>query len=688
MQEKKSQANVRYRVGLVGAGHICEYHIAALKRLPEVEILGVCDIDSAKAKETADKAGVGVYESIEAFRESGANVIHVLTPPHTHAAVALKALDNGCHVLIEKPLAVDIADCRKIVEKAREKGLQACVDHSLLYDPQVERALEMVRQGKLGKIVSVDILRSSLYPPFPAGPLPPQYRTAGYPFRDLGVHALYLFEAFLGPIQNVQAEWSSLGGDPNLAFDEWRAQVRCRDGMGQFQLSWNVRPLQNQIIIQGTKAVLRLDIFLMFSSQRKSTPLPKPVERMMNVYSDSLPPLFEAPRNAFRFITGKIRQYHGVQSLIAAFYQSLTDGTPNPVPAEDAIAVVDWTEKVARAADEDYAARLSRLPALANEAGTVLVTGAGGGLGSAIVERLLAEGKRVRLFVRRIPHNIPANAEIVVGDLGDSEAIERAVSGVDMVVHAGAAMKGDWTEHERATVRGTEYLLAACKKQGVRKLVHISSLSVVEWAGANIGAPISEETPYEPKPEMRGAYTRAKLDAERLVVQAAKDGLPVVILRPGQIFGRKLPLLTPAVARKSGKKWVVLGDARLTLPLVYIDDVVDAVMLAAEGDLQSGEIIQLVDPVSLTQADVLKMTQGEKAKVVRVPRPVVFALGGLSQVLLGLLGKESPLSVYRLKSALAKRTFVSDRAKELLGWEARVGVCAGIRRVVSGSETK
>ena len=81
-------------------------------------------------------------------------------------------------------------------------------------------------------MVSVDILRSSAYPPYPGGPLPPQYRTAGYPFRDLGVHALYLFQAFLGPIEHVEADWTSLGGDPNLAYDEWRAQVRCRDGLG------------------------------------------------------------------------------------------------------------------------------------------------------------------------------------------------------------------------------------------------------------------------------------------------------------------------------------------------------------------------------------------------------------------------------------------------------------------------
>src|SRR5262249_61605982 len=109
-------------------------------------------------------------------------------------------------------------------------------------------------------------------PPFEGGALPPWYRDAGYPFRDIGVHCLYLIQELLGPIEDVDASWRSLGGDPNLAFDEWRAQVRCKGGLGQFQLTWNVKPMQSQIIIHGTKAVLRVDLFAMFHGQRSSPP--------------------------------------------------------------------------------------------------------------------------------------------------------------------------------------------------------------------------------------------------------------------------------------------------------------------------------------------------------------------------------------------------------------------------------
>lgn len=671
----------KIRVGLAGAGYISEFHVAALRRLPHVELLGLFDVDAERAAQAASKFEIGAYPSLPAMRDAGVECIHVLTPPHTHAAVALEALGLGCHVLVEKPLATDVADCEKIEALAAAKNLRVCVNHSLLYDPQVRRALQTVRRGKIGQVVSVDILRSSVYSPYPGGPLPPQYRTAGYPFRDLGVHALYLFQAFLGPVEHVQAEWQSLGGDPNLAYDEWRAQVRCRDGMGQFQLSWNVKPVQSQIIIQGTRGVLRVDLFLMFQAMRAVTPLPKTIERVVNALTDSVQPLIDVPRGIYGYLRRHVLPYHGLQDLVREFYRSLVLGTPVPVSVADALPVVRWTEQIARFADAAHEEDLARVRL--SERVPVLVTGASGGLGSALVQRLRAEGKRVRVMQRRLPEVIPDGIEIVQGDLGDPAAVDRAVRGAETVFHVGAAMKGGWIEHQCGTVTGTRNVLDACRKHGVEKLVHVSSLSVVDWAGAKRGAPISEASALEPRPEDRGSYTRAKLEAEQLVVQYNRDhGVPAVILRPGQIFGGKIPLLTPAVARRLGGRWLILGDGRVELPLVYLDDVVDSLCMAASSSLRNGEILQIVDRETLTQNEVLIQAAGEDP-VLRVPRALVFSAGKLSEILLGVLGRKSPLSVYRLKSALAYRSFDSAHAAAVLGWQPRVGVKEGIQRVLN-----
>ena len=674
-------SNARFRAGMVGAGNICEFHVAAVKKLaPDVELVGITDLDAERARTNAEKWGTTAYPSLDALIDAGANVIHVLTPPAVHGKVAIAALERGCHVLIEKPITEDPDEAQKIGELARQKGLVVSVNHSLLYDPQVKRALDAVAAGSLGQVVSVDILRGSEYPPYEGGPLPPWYRDAGYPFRDIGVHCLYLIQELLGPIEDVEANWRSLGGDPNLAFDEWRAIVRCARGLGQFQLTWNTRPMQSQLIIHGTKGVLRVDLFAMFHGKRASTPLPKAAERLINAFADSIQPLIDVPINVWRFVRKEIQAYQGLRDLVTEFYRRLGTGEPPPVSVGDAGAVVRWVEKVARAADEDHRAQLAKFQL--SDRVPFLVTGASGSLGKATVARLVAEGHRVRVFQRRIPAKLQEGIEYAFGNLGDPAAVDRAVKGAEIVIHCGASMKGGWPEHKGGTVAGTQNVIDACKKHGVRQLVHISSMSVIDWAGNDRSGPVTEAAAVEPRPDERGAYTRAKLEAEQLVSAAVSAGLPAVILRPGQIFGGGIPLINGAVARNAGGRWLVLGDGKIELPLVYIDDVVDAMMAAVKKRLVRGEIIQIIDPEHLTQEDVLSLAGGSRP-IVRVPRPIVFALGKLSEYPLGALGRQSPVGVYRLKSALARLHYESQQAASLLDWRPRVGVREGIRRVTT-----
>ena len=107
-------SNARFRAGMVGAGNICEFHVAAVKKLaPDVELVGVTDLDAARAQANAEKWGTQAHKDLDALIAAGANVIHVLTPPAAHARVATAALERGCHVLIEKPIAEADPDARR-----------------------------------------------------------------------------------------------------------------------------------------------------------------------------------------------------------------------------------------------------------------------------------------------------------------------------------------------------------------------------------------------------------------------------------------------------------------------------------------------------------------------------------------------------------------------------------------------
>lgn len=676
---------VRHRVGFAGAGQISPYHAAALQGVPGAQLAGIYDVDTERATALAEKLRTRAMPAMSAFAEEGVDVVHVLTPPETHAEVALAALAMGAHVLVEKPLATDVHDCERIDRAAAERNLRVCVDHSLLYDLHVRNALQRIRSGAIGRAVSVHILRSADYPPYQGGPLPPQYRSAGYPFRDLGIHQLYLLAEVLGPIEDVQADWLSLGGEPNLTFDEWRADVRCRDGFGHVHISFNIKPIQNIIIIAGTKGMLRVEPMSMFCARRSSTPLPKAAERVINAYSESMQTMLQVPAGAWGFLRKRIRQYDGVQRLIAEFYRTLDADRPVPVSVQDAVPIVYWTERIARAADVDASLR-AQLHVQPEGEIPIVVTGAAGGLGSAILARLLEEGGRARAFVRRRGiGELPEGVEVATGDLGDPAAVDRAIRGARVVIHAGAATKGGRVEQHTSTVIGTQNVIDACLRHGVEQLVYVSSLSVVDWAGARNGEPLDESSALEPHAELRGAYTQSKLQAELLVRRAVQErGLRAVILRPGQIFGRKLPLLNASVARKALGRYVVLGNGRLRLPLVYVDDVVDAIRSAMDRRLSAGEIVQLVDDAVPTQNDIVRAVAGSKARVVHIPRALVFTIGALSEIAAKALKRQSPFSRYRLRSALTQRTFVSQNAGRLLDWRPRTGVLAGISAQIHG----
>jgi nucleoside-diphosphate-sugar epimerase len=389
-------------------------------------------------------------------------------------------------------------------------------------------------------------------------------------------------------------------------------------------------------------------------------------------------------------LTKRIRQFHGVQELILDFYRRLDDGRPVPVSVADAIPVIEWVERVARKADKQHQTEVDNAPALA-ESVPILITGGAGALGSALVSRLLARGEKLRLFVRRRPAVVPEGVEIATGDLGNPDAVDRAVKGAKAVIHAGAATtKGGRIEHRASTVIGTENVVASALRHGVEQLVYISSMSVVDWAGADENAPITESSSFEPQAESRGAYTQAKRDAELIVRAAVREkGLPAVILRPGQIFGGKLPLLGAAVAlaRRLGGRYVVLGDGELRLPLVHMEDVVDGVIAALDRKLVGGEVIQLVDTDLPTQNEILERAAPAGSKVVRVPRRVVFALGKFSEIAIKPLKRQSPLNVYRLRSALARRTYHSETAERLIDWKPNVGVSKGISEMHASKPT-
>ena len=266
------------RVGIVGAGYVSSYHIKALKTLPYVSVVGIVDSAQHRAKEMAARFDIpNVYGSLAEMGAARPDVIHILTPPSSHCALTLQALEMGCHVFVEKPMAPSRRECDEMIAAAQRAGRVLSVNHSAKDDPVIVRGLELVAQGAIGDVLGVDFCRGSDYPPYPGGPQTAPYRLGGYPFEDIGIHGLYLIEAFLGAIEDVSVKYRSTGRHPNIHFDEWHGLVHCAKGVGQMFLSWTARPMRNELFVHGTRGYLHIDCFLQTCTVHKALPGPKAI---------------------------------------------------------------------------------------------------------------------------------------------------------------------------------------------------------------------------------------------------------------------------------------------------------------------------------------------------------------------------------------------------------------------------
>jgi len=316
----------------------------------------------------------------------------------------------------------------------------------------------------------------------------------------------------------------------------------------------------------------------------------------------------------------------------------------------------------------------------------VLVTGGSGFLGSHVAEQLARRGDAVRALVRRSSNRkflstLPG-VELAEGGVEDAAAVDEAMKGVDAVVHSAGLVKARGPEEFRATnVQGTKNLIEAAKRRapGLQRFVLVSSL---EAAGPSAdGAPVSaaQENPIT-------AYGRSKLEAEKAAL-AAKDALPITILRPTGIYGpRDVEILE---VFKSVQRGVlpITGDGSARMTLVYGPDCAAACVRAIDADVPSGSTYFVTDGEIYVWRDALldvERAVGRRAFVRKgVPFPVVHAAAMFVEAY-GKVAKKAVMLTREKVNMLRQPYWVcsSDDAQRDLGWKPEVSWRDGTERTV------
>ncbi|MBI3268000.1 MAG: NAD-dependent epimerase/dehydratase family protein [Planctomycetes bacterium] len=327
---------------------------------------------------------------------------------------------------------------------------------------------------------------------------------------------------------------------------------------------------------------------------------------------------------------------------------------------------------------------------------TVLVTGGGGFLGKAIVEQLRARGLAVRSFARgEYPALTALGVDAGRGDLADASAVEEAARGCEAVFHV-AAKPGIWGRYEEyhaANVTGTENVLAACRRHGIRKLVYTSSPSVVH-DGRDLDG-VDESAPYPERYEAH--YPRTKAMAERAVLAANGPDLSTVALRPHMIWGPGDHHLVPRlVARARAGQLRKVGKRRCLVDSTYIENAAEAHLLAFDrlgpGAAIAGKayFISQGEPIPMSDLlDRILAAAGLPPVVRTVPAGVAYAAGWACEVVYGLLGREEEPRMTRFlaRQLSTAHWFNIDAARRDLGYAPRVSLDEGLRRLAAWLRT-
>jgi nucleoside-diphosphate-sugar epimerase len=314
----------------------------------------------------------------------------------------------------------------------------------------------------------------------------------------------------------------------------------------------------------------------------------------------------------------------------------------------------------------------------------ILVTGGTGFSGKALVRRLLDQGHAVvaldykeGLKTRELRE---WGAEVILGSVTDAEVVRRSMRGVEVVHHLAAAfreMNVPDSHYWNVNVQGTRNVLEAALAEGVRKLVYCSTCGV----HGNIDRPPGgEDAPIQPA----DYYQRTKYEAEPVVQEFHRRGLPSVILRPAAIYGPGDPerflMIYRRVARGS---FPMFGDGKTLYHPLYIDNLVDAFVLAMADGAGDGEAYLIADEEYLGIEELVRRvgrSLGVEVKVPHYPVWPVVAAGHVVEKACRPFGITPPIFPRRVDWYRQNRAFRIDKAKRDLGYAPRVGIDEGLRR--------
>jgi len=553
------------RLALVGCGAVStEYYVPALRSLPEHQVDWFVDTNEAIAHQAAEEYGQGLTERDYHAVIGKVDAAIVAVPNFLHSEVSIDFLQAGRDVLCEKPIAINVEQATRMIRAAEKSGARLAVNQPRRRFENYQATKQVISQGLLGRVKNVSYHEGQIWNwPLASSFILDKEKAGGGALIDWGPHAIDILRwIFAGELEVLRYLDDGLGRiesncDATLKIITTSDTIPC-----SLKLSRN-RTLRNSIVIEGENAELEVphylfETYLTFGDGkwrlRQENKKPK---SLIEHFADQVKSFLD--RSSTDIVEGP--DALKTLSIIEECYKKREDMTypwdPNRRYVPPIRAGPKWNK--------------------------ILVAGASGFLGTRLVERLTLDLKAtIRAGIHR-----PASAtrlarlpvEFVNCDLLKPDEVNNSVRGCDAVVNC--------TNSDNKTFQllseGTRNLLDACLAHNVKKYIHISSAAVQGFKHSS--RTIDESTHYKLSFH---PYVRGKIESERLVRRYGRE-VPSIILRPTLIYGPfSMYWLLGIADRVRTNRVTLIGEDGIA-NLVFVDDVVDAILLALETDEGDGQ---------------------------------------------------------------------------------------------------
>jgi len=312
--------NKKLRFGILGCGMIANVHAAAIESLAEAELAGAADFNPEAAKKFCEKYGAHAYENeMDMLSDGRIDIVCICTPSHCHAENAIRALQHGKHVVLEKPMALDSEQADRIIEACRAHDRLLTVVSQLRFSPDIQHVRQLVRKGAFGKLIfcnlSMCYWRSEEYFAQSRWHGRKEFEGGGA-LMNQGIHGIDLLQYIMGMPKVLKGEIRTAYHAVDVE-DAASAMVEFENGaMGMIQASTCTRPgFERRMEIHGTKGYVILKENAIEKLDIPEDQIDRSREKVLDVGSHNRPDVLDSSMHA-RQIQNLIDAIEGRESLL------------------------------------------------------------------------------------------------------------------------------------------------------------------------------------------------------------------------------------------------------------------------------------------------------------------------------------------------------------------------------------